>query len=176
MKTARLTVITLTAVTIIIAVSCRSKDNSSTDKGENKVAYKTVKSDEQLRNELTPEQYRITQKCGTELPFTGRYYKFKGRGKYVCVVCGQELFRSDTKYDSGSGWPSFYEPADSNDIQLLRDTSLGITRTEVRCAHCGAHLGHVFRDGPPPTGLRFCINSAALKFIPDSNTPETNDK
>jgi peptide-methionine (R)-S-oxide reductase len=132
--------------------------------------YKADKSDDQLKKELTAEQYRITQKCGTELPFTGKYYNFKGEGKYVCVVCGAELFGSETKYDSGSGWPSFYQPADVNSVEERDDNSLLMTRTEIRCANCGAHLGHVFRDGPAPTGLRYCINSAALKFI------DANDK
>ncbi|MFA5423617.1 MAG: peptide-methionine (R)-S-oxide reductase MsrB [Phycisphaerae bacterium] len=132
--------------------------------------YKADKSDDQLKKELTAEQYRVTQKCGTELPFTGKYYNFKGEGKYVCVVCGAELFNSDTKYDSGSGWPSFYQPADANSVEERDDNSLLMTRTEIRCANCGAHLGHVFSDGPAPTGLRYCINSAALKFIDANDT------
>lgn len=134
------------------------------------MADKVVMSDKELKQKLTPEQYHVTQKCGTELPFSGKYYNFKGKGKYLCVACGEELFSSDTKYDSGTGWPSFYEPADSNSVEQREDKSLLMTRTEVRCARCGAHLGHVFEDGPAPTHLRYCINSAALQFA------DANDK
>ena len=154
---------------VIITASCRSRRQAVDNAPTNNKADKVVKTDEELKKILSPEQYRVTQKCGTELPFTGKYYNFKGKGKYLCVACGNELFRSDTKYDSGTGWPSFYQPADPNNVTERQDSSLYMTRTEVRCARCGAHLGHVFDDGPAPTGLRHCINSAALNFVPDPN-------
>jgi peptide-methionine (R)-S-oxide reductase len=138
------------------------------------VADKIVKTDEEWRKTLTAEQYRVTRECGTEPPFTGKYYHFKGEGTYLCVACGNELFRSDTKYDSGSGWPSFWAPASDGKISELKDKSLGMVRVEVRCSRCGAHLGHVFDDGPRPTGLRYCINSAALDFAPAKKQADGN--
>ena len=127
---------------------------------------KVVKTDEDWKKELTPEQYAIARKKGTERPFTGEYCQTKADGTYTCVCCGAELFDSKTKYDSGSGWPSFYEPTDKDQIQEETDRTHGMTRTEVMCKSCGAHLGHVFPDGPRPTGLRYCINSASLKLKP----------
>jgi peptide-methionine (R)-S-oxide reductase len=121
-----------------------------------------VKTDAEWREELTPEQYQVLRKQGTERPFTGKYWNVKDDGIYRCAGCGAELFSSDTKFESGSGWPSFYEPAVAENVEVHRDTSHGMIRTEARCANCGGHLGHVFDDGPNPTGLRFCINSCSL--------------
>lgn len=123
---------------------------------------KVTKSDEEWRQQLTPQQYRVTRKGDTEPPFTGEYVHAKDRGVYRCVACATELFSSETKYESGTGWPSFYEPVSRENVELEPEHSFGMRRTEVQCAVCGAHLGHVFDDGPRPTGLRYCINSAAL--------------
>ena len=125
---------------------------------------KIQKPEEEWRKELTPEQYQVCRMKGTEPPFTGEYYKTKDAGVYKCVACGNELFESDTKYESGTGWPSFYKPVTEENLDIENDDSYGMRRTEVMCGKCGAHLGHVFPDGPRPTGLRYCINSIALKL------------
>ncbi|MGK2928180.1 MAG: peptide-methionine (R)-S-oxide reductase MsrB [Acidimicrobiales bacterium] len=123
-------------------------------------------SDDELRQRLTPEQYEVTQNAGTERAFTGIYDDDKTPGTYRCIVCGLELFESDTKYESGSGWPSFWKPIDDDRVTLVDDSTMGMVRTEVTCARCDAHLGHVFPDGPAPTGARFCMNSASLDLDP----------
>ncbi|MCE5218656.1 peptide-methionine (R)-S-oxide reductase MsrB [bacterium] len=126
------------------------------------MGFEVSKSDEEWRRLLTPEQYRITREKGTERPFSGRYWSTSKPGLYRCVACGNALFWSDTKFDAGCGWPSFWEPAADSALVRQPDHSHGMVRTEVLCGRCGAHLGHVFDDGPPPTGLRFCINSGAI--------------
>lgn len=128
------------------------------------MADKIYKTDEEWRKELSAELFRILREKGTERAFTGEYYKYSETGIYLCAGCGQELFGSETKYDSGSGWPSYWQPIKKEAIDFHRDKSFGMIRTEVTCSKCGGHLGHVFEDGPKPTGLRYCINSASLKF------------
>lgn len=125
---------------------------------------KISKTSREWQEQLTPEQFAVTRQKGTERAFTGAYYQHKGQGVYHCVCCGNKLFSSETKYESGSGWPSFWAPLDSTQIKLEADTSHGMTRVEVMCNRCDAHLGHVFPDGPRPTGERYCINSVSLQF------------
>jgi peptide-methionine (R)-S-oxide reductase len=134
---------------------------------------KVVKSDAEWRSQLSDEEYKVTRKHGTERAFSGRYWNSKEEGLYRCVCCGQPLFASDTKYESGTGWPSFWEPVSEDAVATRDDRSLFARRTEVLCARCDAHLGHVFPDGPQPTGLRYCMNSASLKLEPAGEAGET---
>ncbi|MBW4516204.1 MAG: peptide-methionine (R)-S-oxide reductase MsrB [Timaviella obliquedivisa GSE-PSE-MK23-08B] len=133
------------------------------------MANKIQKTDAEWKQMLTPEQYRVTRQKGTERAFTGEYHDSKEKGIYQCVCCGSDLFTSDTKYSSGTGWPSFWDPISKTSVELVEDRTLFMRRTEVVCANCDAHLGHVFGDGPEPTGQRYCMNSASLKLVDPKN-------
>lgn len=146
-----------------ITIDSNSIASELEDEMEQEVDWLSI-SDEQWRERLTEQQYLVTRQKGMEPPFSGEYNYFDEEGIYRCVCCGQELFNSDTKYDSNSGWPSFYEPASNTNVKLVKDFSEGMIRTEAVCSRCGAHLGHVYDDEVPPTGLRYCINSLALEF------------
>ena len=135
--------------------------------------YQVTKSDDEWKAELTAEEYAVLRQAATERPWTGELLDENREGVYKCKACGQELFRSTAKFDSHCGWPSFYIPSEQDAVELLRDSTLGMERVEVRCANCGSHLGHVFPDGPQPTGQRYCINSAALRFQPDAGQEQT---
>lgn len=166
----------LCCLTILVTGGCRqaslsdvppipvAPSNTEVTRSEKMSEEKIVKSEADWRAELTPEQYHILREKGTERAFTGKYWNHKEDGSYVCAGCGQELFRSDTKFDSGCGWPSFWDAVDRSRIEYQDDFSYGMHRIEVMCKRCGGHLGHVFPDGPKPTGQRYCINSASLDF------------
>jgi peptide-methionine (R)-S-oxide reductase len=167
-------IITGIILTVVLLISCNEvyKSSSGVNMSDKKIAEKLVPdstgkvnlTDEEWRSMLTDEQYQITRQCGTEPPFTGKYNKHYEAGIYFCSSCGNELFTSATKYDSGSGWPSFSKPLNNENISTKIDTTYGMNRMEIKCGRCGSHLGHVFEDGPLPTGLRYCVNSASLKF------------
>lgn len=165
-----LTVLAVAAAALLVMTRCENcLDEPHNQPGDNPMSrneFEVQKSEQQWREELTPQQYNICREKGTEPAFSGEYWDKKDSGTYLCAACGQELYASDTKFDSGSGWPSFYAPIEERRIATDTDTRHGMQRTEIMCGRCGAHLGHVFDDGPAPTGMRHCVNSASLKFRP----------
>lgn len=162
MKTHQLALCTMLCISV---AACAQQPDREMDDKENKP--NVLLSEEEWRAKLTPEEYRVLREKGTEPAFTGEYNNSKTKGMYLCAACGAELFDSDAKYDSGSGWPSYYKPADPNAVKEIKDLSHGMVRTEVVCSNCGGHLGHVFDDGPQPTGMRYCINSVSLDLKPE---------
>lgn len=162
-----LTILLLMGLSVMAAKTNRASDdkNTNTDTTKKGRKMKVVKTEEEWKQTLSPEQYHVLREHGTERAFTGAYYDNHEKGEYICAACGQELFTSDTKFDSGTGWPSFYAPVDKEAVEEKTDSTYGMVRTEVLCSRCASHLGHVFPDGPKPTGLRYCMNSVALKFV-----------
>ncbi len=156
----------LTSVIACTSGTQTSKQSASKNMSNlsNDTTNKVVKTEEEWKQVLSPEQYRVIREKGTEAPFSGKFYLHNEKGVYVCAACGAELFTSETKFDAGCGWPSFFEAIDSSRVVYTRDTSHGMIRTEITCAKCGGHLGHVFDDGPKPTGLRYCVNSLSIDF------------
>jgi peptide-methionine (R)-S-oxide reductase len=161
----------LFAISTLIIFSCnvKSQNNTNMSVQNKKSGYEVNKSDDEWKQILTPVEFQILREKGTEYAFTGEYFNHKEKGTYVCAGCGNELFTSESKYDSGCGWPSFYEPLSEEKVGEFEDRSHGMVRTEIVCNKCGGHLGHVFPDGPKPTGLRYCVNSASLDFNKEEN-------